>query len=101
MPTFLAMCHGGICRVETRARIDRAHGRTSSYVMSDIGAMEFGRWQTSHFRWQIGATSRVNVGVGVDAATAGTNASTRRPTPTTPDSRAAPRDAILAASYQL
>ena len=39
MPTVLSMCHGGICRAATRALIDRAHGRVSSKVMSDIGAM--------------------------------------------------------------
>jgi len=36
------MCHGGIWRVSTRFLIDRAHGRVSSYVMSDIGAIELG-----------------------------------------------------------
>ena len=36
------MCHGGICRVATRSLMERAHGRTSWYVMSDIGAIEFG-----------------------------------------------------------
>ncbi len=36
------MCHGGIWRVITRCFIDRAHGRASSNVMSDIGAIEFG-----------------------------------------------------------
>src|SRR5262245_1449683 len=29
--------------------------------MSDIGAIEFGRWHASHFSWKIGATSLVNV----------------------------------------
>jgi hypothetical protein len=33
------MCHGGIWRAATRALIDRAHGRVSSKVTSDIGAM--------------------------------------------------------------
>src|SRR5215813_8468617 len=64
MPTVLSMCHGGICRDATRARIDRAHGRTSSKVRSDIGAIESGRWHASHLLWKIGATSFVNVGVG-------------------------------------
>ena len=41
-PTDLSMCHGGICRVLTRSRIDRAQGRASWKVMSDIGAIEFG-----------------------------------------------------------
>src|SRR5439155_716504 len=41
-PTLRSMCQGGICRVATRSLIDRAHGRASWYVMSDIGAIEFG-----------------------------------------------------------
>ena len=32
----------GICRVDTRSLIDRAQGRDSWNVMSDIGAIEFG-----------------------------------------------------------
>src|SRR6266566_1585090 len=44
MPTVLSMCHGGIWRSPTRAAIDLAHGRASSYVRSDIGAMLSGRW---------------------------------------------------------
>ena len=30
MPSDLSMCQGGICRVCTRSRIDRAHGRDCS-----------------------------------------------------------------------
>src|SRR5438093_6059809 len=41
-PTLRSMCHGGICRVATRSLIERAHGRASWYVISDIGAIEFG-----------------------------------------------------------
>src|SRR5436190_11108880 len=70
MPTVLSMCHGGICRPATRAAIDLAHGRTSSYVTSDIGAIWSGRWHASHLSWKIGAMSLVNVGA-VSAATAG------------------------------
>src|SRR5947209_5057548 len=61
MPTVRSMCHGGICLAVTRARIARAHGRASSYVTSDIGAIESGRWQASHFSRKIGATSLVKV----------------------------------------
>jgi hypothetical protein len=43
MPTVRSMCHGGICRVSTRWAMARAHGRASSYEMSDIGAMLSGR----------------------------------------------------------
>jgi hypothetical protein len=39
MPTVLSMCHGGIWRATTRDLMERAHGRVSSNVMSDIGAM--------------------------------------------------------------
>src|SRR6476469_7341867 len=78
MPTVLSMCQGGICRAPTRAAIDLAHGRASSYVISDIGAMLSGRWHDSHCCWKIGATSLVNVGVfGVSAAVAGSAATTR------------------------
>src|SRR6185436_16336840 len=71
MPTVLSMCHGGICRAPTREAIDFAHGRASSYVTSDIGAMPSARWHDSHFSWKIGATSFVNVtGVAGSAATA-------------------------------
>ena len=41
-PTLLSMCHGGIWRVATRSLIERAQGRASWKVMSDIGAIEFG-----------------------------------------------------------
>ena len=63
MPTVLSMCHGGIWRETTRALIDCAHGRVSSKVTSDIGAMYPGRWHAWHFSWRIGATSLVNTGV--------------------------------------
>src|SRR5689334_14699125 len=31
-PTLWSMCHGGICRVDTRFLIERAHGRDSANV---------------------------------------------------------------------
>jgi hypothetical protein len=65
------MCHGGIWREVTRVRIERAHGRVSSYVTSDIGAIEFGRWHASHFSWKIGAISFVKVGFAGTSALAG------------------------------
>jgi hypothetical protein len=37
------MCHGGISRAATRDLIDRAQGRASWYVISDIGAISPGR----------------------------------------------------------
>jgi hypothetical protein len=57
------MCQGGISRKLTRRRIARAHGRTSSNVRNDIGAMLPGRWQTSHFAWSSGATCLAKVTV--------------------------------------
>jgi hypothetical protein len=57
------MCHGGISRNDTRVLIARAHGRTSSYVISDIGAISPGRWHLTQDRCRIGATSFVNVSV--------------------------------------
>src|SRR2546425_5265951 len=48
-PTVLSMNHGGIAsglsRRPVRYLIDLAHGRTSSYVINDIGATPFERWQ--------------------------------------------------------
>src|SRR5205823_5446591 len=70
MPTVLSMCHGGIWRAPTREAIDLAHGRASSYEMSDIGAMLSGRWHDSHFAWKIGAMSLVNVGAAFGASAA-------------------------------
>src|SRR5216117_2116842 len=40
IPTFRSMYQGGISRVDTFCRIDRAQGRASSYVSNDIGAIE-------------------------------------------------------------
>ena len=70
-PMFFSMNHGGIrsgslSGREVLSRMARAHGRTSSYVTSDIGAMEPGRWHAWHERWSIGATSRVNVTGGCE-----------------------------------
>src|SRR5687768_9520987 len=39
---------GGMVRVATRLRIDFAHGRASSYLISDIGANIVGRWHSTH-----------------------------------------------------
>src|SRR5690242_13141890 len=62
IPTVLSRCQGGICLVATRSLIDFAHGRVSSYVTSDIGAIESLRWQAWHFSWKIGAISLAKVG---------------------------------------
>src|SRR5262245_24345447 len=70
MPTVLSIFQGGICRAATRALIERAHGRASSNVINDIGAIESGRWHASHLAWKIGATSLVNVTCASGAADA-------------------------------
>src|SRR5262245_22913900 len=44
LPTVGSAPHGGICRDATFCLIARAHGRASSYVRSDIGAIADGRW---------------------------------------------------------
>jgi hypothetical protein len=49
--------HGGICRLSTLAFIDRAHGRVSRNVTSDIGAIWPGRWHDWQFFWRMGRTS--------------------------------------------
>ena len=60
--------------------IDRAHGRASSYVTSDIGAIESGRWHASHFSWKIGAMSLVKVGFGGGLSAAPARAGVNDPT---------------------
>src|SRR5215831_733071 len=61
MPMFFSMNHGGIApclsRREVRSFMARAHGRTSLYVMRDIGATELGWWQFWQLRCRIGAMS--------------------------------------------
>src|ERR1700674_5262590 len=47
-PTVLSMCHGGIWRLITRSRMDFAHGRVSSYVTSDMGAIDPLWWHSWH-----------------------------------------------------
>src|SRR5438552_3111321 len=68
IPTCRSMYHGGISRAAVFCLIDRAHGRTSWYVRSDIGAIAPGRWQFWQERWRIGATSFANVTVCGDCA---------------------------------
>src|SRR5215510_2613710 len=62
---FFSMYQGGITPIfgprPVRVLIVRAHGRTSSYVMSDIGATPLGRWQFWQLRCRIGAISFANV----------------------------------------
>src|ERR1700730_10011705 len=60
-PTLGSACQGGILRFTTASRIGRVQGRVSLYVKSDMGAMSFGRWQTTQFLKKIGATSRLKV----------------------------------------
>jgi hypothetical protein len=42
MPIVLSSGHGGIARLTTRSLMERAHGRASVNVNSDIGAIEPG-----------------------------------------------------------
>src|SRR5690606_26667005 len=70
-------CHGGMYLFATTRCNDLAHGRTSSYFTSDIGATmppRFappGRWHTWQFSCRMGSTSRVKV-TSPGAAKAGT-----------------------------
>ena len=81
-PTARLMCHGGICRLETRVLIERAHGRDSSNVRRDIGAIEPGSWQLTHLDWKIGATSFEKVGFLASAAIAAAGSARRAPSAT-------------------
>jgi len=64
----LSRGHGGISRAATRRLIAAAHGRASSKVSNDIGAIMPGRWQLWQCCRRIGATSFVKTGGGVCAA---------------------------------
>ena len=95
MPTLRSICHGGICRSATRVLIDFAHGRASAKVISDIGAIESGRWHASHFSWKIGAMSFVNVGVfGASAAAAAAGSISAAPSVQAPTDDV-PRESML------
>ena len=61
VPKFGSGNQGGILRVTTLSLMARAHGRTSSYDRSGIGATSPGRWQLTQLSKRIGATSFVNV----------------------------------------
>jgi hypothetical protein len=75
LPGSPSACHGGIWRDTTLLLIDRAQGRASSYVMSDIGATSPCRWHVAHFAYRSGAMSFPNDGVEVWAkAVAGNKA---------------------------
>ena len=60
-----SMNHGGMAprlfRSAVRALMARAQGRASSYVSSDIGATDAGRWHCWQLRWRMGATSLAKV----------------------------------------
>src|SRR5262245_63275037 len=62
---FFSTNHGGIAprchRRAVRSFMERAQGLASSYVRSDIGATEFGRWHLWQLLCKIGAISFVNV----------------------------------------
>src|SRR5262245_50631319 len=65
MPRSFSIPQGGIAprwlRSAVLAFIALAQGRASSYVSSDMGATESGRWQAWHFRCRMGAISFVKV----------------------------------------
>src|SRR5216684_6576707 len=65
MPMFLSTKKGGMAPLwllrAVRAFMERAQGLASSYVRSDMGATESGRWQSWQLRWRMGAMSFVKV----------------------------------------
>ena len=85
MPTVRSIWNGGIECSSTRALMERAHGRDCCQVCSDIGAIDSGRWQASHFCWKIGATSLVKVGaVWAEAVEAPPSSAVRANAPAAP-----------------
>src|SRR5437762_3807403 len=90
LPTAGSAPHGGIWRDWTFSLIARAHGRASSYVSSDIGAIAAGRWHSTQFLYRIGATSLLNVGApapndgAAHARTIAVNADARISSPSLP-----------------
>src|SRR5262245_31532890 len=91
--------HGGITRSTTFVFTARAQGRASSYEMSDIGAIDVGRWHSTHLAYRSGATSLLNVG----AAAAGEAASPSA-TPTNPiraTRMRPPKDSIVTGNCRL
>src|SRR6266849_2882435 len=62
-PYFGSGDHGGILPASTAARIAFAHGRVSSKVRSDMGAISPGRWQPWQRFCKIGSMSLWNVRV--------------------------------------
>src|SRR5207249_1751025 len=67
MPMAFSTNHGGMTPDRgprpVRFLIERAHGRTSSYVMRDMGAIEPERWHVWQCFCRIGAMSFVKVGL--------------------------------------
>src|SRR5436190_14802326 len=56
-PNSASANHGGICFACVLVLIERAHGRASSYEISDIGATSPVRWHVWQLFWRIGRTS--------------------------------------------
>src|SRR5207244_2001058 len=70
VPYLRSARHGGISPFRIFSLMARAHGRTSLYDMSAIGAIWLGRWQTTQLLNKIDATSLLNVGVPPAAGSA-------------------------------
>src|SRR6266566_6761583 len=70
VPYLRSARHGGISPFMIFSLMARAHGRTSLYDMSAIGAIWLGRWQTTQLLNKMDATSLLNVGVPPAAGSA-------------------------------
>src|SRR5438128_3565549 len=70
VPYLRSARHGGISPFMIFSLMARAHGRTSLYDMSAIGAIWLGRWQTTQLLNKMDATSVLNVGVAPAAGSA-------------------------------
>src|SRR2546425_12959539 len=62
VPYLRSARHGGISPFMIFSLMARAHGRTSLYDMSAIGAIWLGRWQITQLLNTMDATSLLNVG---------------------------------------
>src|SRR5262245_59648693 len=105
MPMFFSTYHGGMTPARgpmpVRCFIARAQGRTSSYVVSAIGATPSGRWQFWQLRCRIGAMCLLKVTSADEALCCACSASGPHSMPLSPTTmRAAHVNLAIARSFE-